>query len=387
MRTKLSSNPYSGVSWFTVHNVRANLHTHTTNSDGAAHPHEAIDNYKTRGHGALSITDHNRISYNWQFATSPLWDVRRQGAWEDRDPVVLGMIDVVGNEVNGQHHMNLFWKKDYVDRPDVPEEESWQHKVTPALELTHQDEGTPRACIYFAHPGRYWKVDQAYQPEDEFSPQWYKTWFETYPMDTLMGLEVFNDDNRYPNDRILWDLLLADLMPSRPLWAFGADDYHGSGLYRTHWSCTNHFLVNPMSHQQLRDSMVGGWFTASYTSSGSTIAPQLLRVFINEKDKVITLEHEAAYARWISGIEIVDGIPESRIIHQGNSFSYKGFDEPYVRAELVNSETNITILQPFGFEQTPGEEYWDEEPSEITQTTRSLEARPEWKVTPRLVPM
>src|SRR5210317_501741 len=59
------NNPYDGVSWEKEHRHKANLHTHTTNSDGKIQPHDVVDGYKALGYSALAITDHDRVTYPW----------------------------------------------------------------------------------------------------------------------------------------------------------------------------------------------------------------------------------------------------------------------------------------------------------------------------------
>ncbi|MFB6248064.1 MAG: Ca2+-dependent phosphoinositide-specific phospholipase C [Salinibacter sp.] len=45
--------------------------------------------------------------------------------------------------------------------------------------------------------------------------------------DSLVGMEVHNQTDRYPWDRRLWDALLETMMPERPVWGFANDDSHG----------------------------------------------------------------------------------------------------------------------------------------------------------------
>lgn len=41
--------------------LKANLHTHTTNSDGAIAPQEVIKRYSEKGYGVLALTDHRQV--------------------------------------------------------------------------------------------------------------------------------------------------------------------------------------------------------------------------------------------------------------------------------------------------------------------------------------
>lgn len=87
--------PYEGIDWSSVQQLRTNLHTHTTQSDGALEPGVTIDKYHDQDYDILAITDHNVWTYPWtDFG---------------RDPQKLGMIAVEGNELSRHHHtLGLF---------------------------------------------------------------------------------------------------------------------------------------------------------------------------------------------------------------------------------------------------------------------------------------
>lgn len=372
---KLTVNPYEGIDFNTANVVKTNLHTHTTNStDGQALPQDVVDRYAEIGFDALAITDHNRICYNWQFASSPLWAERTRESWEDRDPEQVGMIDIPGNEVNGQHHINILWKNDYEERPNyewrrnTPEATlentyDWETKVEPALDLAAQDEGTeenPKAVAYFTHPSRYWDPSKTdYKDGEDYSLQWYLSWFKRYSSDCLLGIEVFNDDDKYPDDRILWDMLLTHLMPERTVLGLAGDDYHANGLYGIRWSVVR-FLVNgEVTKEKLREAMVKGNFYSTYTTNRTTTYPQLTGVYIDEENKTITLNTDKSDpVIWYSGYEWddVEGKYISKVVGNGNTFNYSNFGGNYVRAEIVESETRKTVVQPFGFEFVEVEE-------------------------------
>ncbi len=91
----LKVNPYADVDWDEVTQYKANLHTHTTNSDGAMKPEKVMDEYRKRGYNALAITDHNRNTWPWTAY--------------DRDPAAIQMLAISGNELSRHHHtLSLF---------------------------------------------------------------------------------------------------------------------------------------------------------------------------------------------------------------------------------------------------------------------------------------
>ncbi|NQU43618.1 hypothetical protein HQ520_10050 [bacterium] len=63
---ELCLNPYRDVKWDQTEHYKANLHTHTTESDGKLEPAKVIDLYSALGYRALAITDHNRSTWPWE---------------------------------------------------------------------------------------------------------------------------------------------------------------------------------------------------------------------------------------------------------------------------------------------------------------------------------
>lgn len=95
--------PYAEVDWEVTQRHTANMHTHSTHSDGIFHPHQVVDEYHSRGYTVLALTDHDRVTYPWtNFAAL-------NSAYENRDPAALGMLAIPGNELSLHHHvLSLF---------------------------------------------------------------------------------------------------------------------------------------------------------------------------------------------------------------------------------------------------------------------------------------
>jgi hypothetical protein len=220
---RVFSNPYAGVPWADTRPIRANLHTHTTYSDGEFAPHEVIDLYRQLGVRILALTDHDTdhvhvrpaILFPWtqldaifeeiKDGTNPSWLRQGQrfgeftGPWENRDPDDLGMLAIPGLEVSRPHHISSLFCA-YAGNTDSEE--------TALAEI-----GRHGGLAVFLHPGRY-----------EFSDDWYLDFYRRHPH--LIGVEVFNQNDRCPEDRKLWDRLLHRLLPGRPVWGFVGDDMH-----------------------------------------------------------------------------------------------------------------------------------------------------------------
>ncbi len=340
--TYLTVNPYADVAWDSVSHVKTNLHAHTKESPCASTaPHTVVDFYHHFGYGALAITDHDQLTYPWTFS-----DFHED--YEDRDPDALGMLAIPGNELTnprGNHDMNALFTS--YEAPDDATVSQW-------IEDIHEEEDS---LMFFAHPGRYWKVYEDYEPEDEFSPQWYLDYFEDYPMETLVGIEVFNRNNIYRNDTDLWDRLLTEAMPDRPIWAFANDDYHGETKTRgIHHSFTHH-LVEDLSLEAMRQTMIDGAFYASYTRQVEDEAPRIAEIIVDEEERFIEIVVDDAFdydeIRWVSGVDEETRLGE--VVHEGERFEYASFTGNYVRAEILYEEGNRhhaeTLTQPFGFIQ------------------------------------
>lgn len=339
--TYLDLNPYADVNWDEDTHLLANLHTHTQHSDGADTPGEVVDQYAEMGYGALAITDHdshitgNSIAYPWtEFSTL----VSR---WEDRNPDNVGMIDIAGSEFSHHHHIvGLF--TEYMGSADEEELELMQNVID-------DDED---AVMFMAHPGRYWKKNTDYDPSNTYSPEWYENLYETIPQDKLVGMEIFNTDDRYPDDRILWDKLLTEFMPDRPIWANADDDYHDEEIG---WSKTHHIMSDPSDKEEFRDTLINGEFYAHYTRTAGGEAPKVDEIVIDEDMRTIEIKVDGDYerVRWYSGYDEENNT--SNLVHIGETFEYADFENSYIRAEIIKDEGLFThaetVLQPFGFVQ------------------------------------
>lgn len=196
-------NPYDDIDWSTSLQHRANLHTHTTQSDGALHPEDVIDFYYKQGYTILALTDHNRCTWPWE-------------SW-GRSPEALGMLAISGNEYSRHDHLNGYFLC---------------HETTStSLTQTLREIATLGGVAHLNHPGRYWNLVDGQVPPATL--QKYASLFSGFSQELLLGIEVINSRNRYPQDVLLWDALLIELMPERSVWGFATDDMHTLGSSST----------------------------------------------------------------------------------------------------------------------------------------------------------
>lgn len=338
--TVLTYNPYEGVNFDNITQVKAGLHNHTTYSDGSNTPDEVVDIYKELDYGALAITDHDNVApYDSLVWPWEAFSTFREG-FEDRDPAALEMIAIPGVEYSYHHHMVALYT---LSLPGQSYEEA---------DLLDMLQDKEEALTWFAHPGREWNAFEEYEEGDVYSPSWYKNFFETYDSDTLLGLEVFSQRDRHEYDRVLWDTLLTDLMPTRPIFGFAVDDFHGSSAG---FSYTKHLIEDSLDENQFRDSLLNGAFFAVSKIELDDSVPFIENIIIDEDNKTITIE-ASDYDRinWISGIT-EEGY-HSNVIQSGEVFDYSTFELDYIRAEVIAGNEGSSFLrqvhtQPFGFDE------------------------------------
>ena len=336
--TEMLNNPYEGIDWDHIHFVKANLHTHTTNSDGNYLPHEVIDMYHEAGYGALALTDHDdralhhHITYPWDYLADYHDD------WENRNPESLGMIAISGNEFSRKHHIAALFT-------NLDPEPGWSEK-----EMFEQLAKEADSFGFLAHPGRYWRSHLA-DDEGEYSTNWYLDMVQSFDPDVMPGIEIANQDDRYDLDRVLWDRLLLEIMPNRPLWGVAVDDYH---IGHIGYSYTSHLLEDPLDKDAFRDTLLNGRFFSTTSMRVDRATPIIESVIVDEEKQTITIQSpNADLIRWVSG---VDEHNLSLIVGEGAEFYYGDLDSPYVRAEVVINPDSmasraITFTQPFALGQ------------------------------------
>ncbi len=294
----LTKNPYAEVNWSTYEQYKGNYHTHTTNSDGSDSPYVVIRDYYSKGYDILSITDHNYTTWPW--------------------PGNPGMLAIRGNEYSSSHHMNAF--------------------VNFTTNSSDLENGIPHVqsqegISQINHPGRY---------NSPSMWMWYIPWFRDYS--SCNTLEVYNQGDRYQNDRQLWDNINENLFPATGelVWGTSNDDSH-KDYHRFH---NFQFMLMPaLSVTEWVDCMTSGAFYFSYEPGGSGDAsvPRISDISVDNNAKTITIT-----ASDYNSIEWIG--PGTTVVATGNVFDYSNYtDKPFVRAVLDNSNGD-SYTQPFGFE-------------------------------------
>ena len=318
------TNPYAQIDWENHGQYKANLHTHTTHSDGRMSPQVVVDKYHQLGYNILAITDHDKVTFPWTDFTSLEASSRSKQrldegilnpedlVYENRDPKELGMIAIQGNEVSAPHHTGSLFN-DYNRRTE--QEDSAFVAIT-----------AKNGLMIINHPGRY-----------KHNAQWYIDHYKKY--DHLIGMEIYNNGDRYPNDRQLWDSVLVALLPARPVWGYSNDDMHGEGSMGINW---NIFVLPELNEEWVRKGMEEGRSFYVYSPEGhkNLQIPEIKSVQVKKGTiQLMVSEHDSIH--WISG---------GKIIHKGSSIKLSDFSEisTYVRGEIFALGGVVVGTQPFG---------------------------------------
>lgn len=301
-------NPYAAVDWSRSRQHRANLHTHSRNSDGLHSPARVIDLYREASYAILAISDHNHVTWPW--------------TEYNRDPEKLGMLAVQANEISDTHHIGSYFCDYDINgrtyRPIIGA--IGQPRLDISEEEVFEGIGEKDGLAVFFHPGRY-----------DYPAQWYVEFYQRF--DHVVGLEVVNQRDRYPQDRALWDTILSAMMPQRPVWGFSNDDFH---RMRDFGHAYNVFPLAEFSEHALRTAMENGSF---YFSNGAA-APVIDEVIVDNEAGMITVagrKHDTI--TWIS---------EGRHVQRGSTLAYRETPaiRSYLRAEL-HGPGGITYTNPF----------------------------------------
>ena len=339
---KIGINPYKEINWETINQYKSNFHTHTTQSFDADYSTTAVvDKYNAAGYKILALTDHDYNPYPWTMF--PQFMPGNQA----RDPQALGMLTMPGNELSKDknntwnentgsefnHHCDLFTGRQGQEFASLQESYAYTYALG--------------GYQIINHPGQYWKLENTYSETAKNGPGWHANNFKTYP--SLIGLEVYNQGNRRPNDRILWDQILDRTMPSKAVFGYSCDDTHNTEHFFRNY---NFMLMEDLTTEELKDAMVKGetYFCYEPAGSGQGKAPRISSIKVDEENQTITIEANGL-VHWIYSTDMTSTAASSRrstVVGIGNTFSYKGFQGTYVRAFITNTYGE-TCTQPISF--------------------------------------
>ncbi len=174
---------------------------------------------------------------------------------------------------------------------------------------------------------------------------WYTGMYRNYPH--LIGIEIYNQGDRYPGDRKTWEAILTEIATERPVWGFSNDDMHDpkTQLGRN-W---NIMLLPELSSEWVRRGMKDGMFFFVYAPHGhdGPIPPVIKSITVNSQKGTIHID--------VSDYESIEWISEGKVVHRGDHVSLGELPRlgGYIRA-VIHAAVSGSIVgtQPFRI-QTP----------------------------------
>ena len=271
---------------------KAQLHCHTTESDGRFTPRELLEKYRAAGYSFVCITDHNRVT--------------RYTAVDGPDFVTVpGTEDTVSRWLKplGPHMGRLFVRESL--RGGSAQER---------IDETVAGGGIVALC----HPS--WTGNL-----------WTGTW-SLSAVQALRGfhlVEIWNPHSNPVEDSRRWEVALAKNGPAHPTWGVAVDDCHGARHFNQGWIMAK---VPAVSADALRKALTNGSF---YASTGLD-----LECSATDGQVRVGLKEPAM-------IRMFDSSGTVRVSVQGTEATYRvRGDEGYVRIEC-SSDNRKAWSQPF----------------------------------------
>lgn len=390
-------NPYADVNWNTWDQYKANLHTHSTVSDGRDDLCEMVEKHYELGYDILAMTDHGTTDRSW---TEPnivpglnfvmnieTFGAKSKGLTPARFAEITngvgrdgrGLLRVpFGNEHNAAALNNTHVNSFFCDFGDgYLGGTSYYDHILKGV----QDAG---GISVINHPGEYTgardhSTEEAYDtsnPHYNYIIRKFTTLFKTF--ETCVGMEIINkNDTRTKNDRKLWDLVLAKVIPTgRNIFGFGNSDAHSLSATDTNW---NIMCMPTNTLENLRTCLEqGAFFAASHNIKNPIEIDRLeaetgLTLGDNEWDADRTLAAPRVTSITVDNAqdtialtavnqETIHWIADGEVIHVGGTLNlddHTGNLGSYVRAEIWG-EGAIVYSQPFILEYkgAPGEKFF-----------------------------
>jgi hypothetical protein len=199
--------------------------------------------------------------------------------------------------------------------------------------------------------------------------------YRDHSAESFVGVEVAADDAATADSYVaLWDQLLGEVMPSRPIWGFGTSDMHA--LVKTRFAFTV-FLLGELTTENVKTAMRRGQFYSVVQPRILNLSrdrgidrggqgayegtyPQLRSIVVDRRDEKILID-ATGYDEiaWISSpsssarsASAEKPRASGEVVQRGPVFDFSNLDPtlPYVRAELIRNTDDGPIrllVNPF----------------------------------------
>ncbi len=339
--------PYATVDWDTWDRYKANLHTHSTVSDGKDPFVDVIEAYYARDYDILAMAEHGVVNKGWTKVPEtvpilsfnfllpfmkpvPLTEERNRQITTGADRGGRGMTDIMGIEMNAavlmKNHVNGFFA-DYGQG-------YWGKENDFETVIAGMEEAG--GLTHINHPGDWLgSAKDINIAKDPKNIKFFADLLKKYP--SCLGLEVLNShDSPTRHDRVLWDGLLESVIPyGRNVFGFGNSDSHHMGEIDTSFGI---FMMPENTVANVRTAMETGTFFAcgrrarpelgdSFVGEGAY--PVVTNIKVDNTRKTITLQGE--------DYDTIEWIAKGEIIATGEAINLREHENEigcYVRAQL-----------------------------------------------------
>lgn len=399
------NNPYETVDFDNWDQYKADLHCHTTASDGDVDMDVMIEEHYAQDYDVLALTDHGIVSRGWKQVNSRNYYKIVSAVKEGRQQVVTPlteeryneittgvgrdgrpMIEVpLGNEQNptslNNAHVNT-WYAEYGDGV-VGGTSNYEEVIKNVDSLG--------GLSVINHPGEYSGAKEESCEADAYNEDdiWYDYVINKFAnilttYDSCIGIDINSKkDGRTKYDRKLWDILLSKVVPTgRNVFAIATTDAHQLDKVGCAWTdlcmpennaenvktclqngaffAVSRYIENAEELTQFSLETGIDWGTSfgQENRDGSIPAPKVTNVTVDEKDDTITLSVDNALT--------VHWIADGEVIAVGNSIDLDDYSDEigsYVRAEAFGEGgvlyTQAFTLQYDGAPETEKEIFFD----------------------------
>lgn len=292
---------YEDIDWATVNQYKADLHSHSTASDGDQTKKEQIERHYELDFDIMALSDHGTVDYGWDQVTTS--KVIRVFTSVKEGKRALEPLNAVGLTADG---LKYTYSNDYYTQYD--ENGNALHKM---MRVPFANEQNPTSFnnahvnTWFVdygndviggtseyetpikkvdelgglsvinHPGEYSSArdEECYEDAYDMDNVHYRYVANKFAnllmdYDSCLGIDINSKgDYRTRYDRKLWDILLQKVVPTgRNVYAIATSDAHNNNIVNSGftWMC-----MPELTNEALRTSMEKGEFFAASVYMGS----------------------------------------------------------------------------------------------------------------------
>ena len=367
-------NPYEDVNWLTYKQYKADLHNHTTASDGTDTLKDMLETQYSYDFDIVAVTDHGVVNYGWtRQAVIPAMEVFID-LFKGRTGDIVPLESTGGEAANGNSYSLKITKNgDYYsqktaegvklhDMMRVPygiehnpsslnnaHVNSWFVDYGHGLLGGTSDYETPIKTVHemgglsvINHPGEYTGARDEDETADayDYSDAMYKYYIDKFAgllteYDSCIGIDINSKgDSRTRYDRKLWDILLQKVTPTgRNVFAIATSDAHTVEAIYTGYT---EMLMPSLTVDNLRTAMENGHFFAcsKYVGNPEEIT-EIANYLVESLDPAAV-----ALGEKLQAIQAEDP--------KGKYEAPKDVDAPKVTAVVVDQESDSITLVTAG---------------------------------------